>query len=54
MVSNVMLVSGVQQCDSVIYRHVSILPQFLFPFRSLESTEQSPQDCIVGPCMCAC
>lgn len=36
-----MLVSGVQQDDSVI--HMSPIPfKFLFPFRLLQSTEQSP------------
>ena len=37
---NVVLVSHVQQNDSVIYIHVSILFQILFPFRLLQNTEQ--------------
>ena len=36
-----MLVSGIQQSDSVIHIHVSILFQILFPFRLLQSIEQS-------------
>ena len=42
MINNV-LVSGVQQSDSVIHIHVSILFQILFPFRLLQSIEQSSQ-----------
>ena len=45
-----MLVSGVQQSDSVIHIHVSILFQILFPFRLLQNTEQSSLCCTVGPC----
>ena len=30
---NVVLISGVQQSDSVIHIHVSILFQILFPYR---------------------
>ena len=56
-----MLVSGVQQCDSVIHIRVSIF-QILFPFRLLYNMEQSPQCYTVGPCwlfilnmtMCIC
>ena len=33
MINNVVLVSGVQQSDSIIYIHVSVLFQILFPFR---------------------
>ena len=36
-----MLVSGVQQSDSVIHIHMSILFQVLFPFRLLKNIEQS-------------
>ena len=36
---SVVLVSGVQQSDSVIHIHVSILFQTLFPFRLLKNTE---------------
>ena len=45
-----MLVSGVQQRDSVIYIHVSILFQILFPFRLLHNIEQSSLCYTVGPC----
>ena len=48
--NSVMLVSGVQQSDSVINVHVSILFQILFPFRLLQSTEQSSLGSTVGPC----
>ena len=41
LINNVLLVSGVQQSDSVIHIHVSILFQILFPFRLLQSIEQS-------------
>ena len=40
MINNVVLVSGVQQSDSVIHTHVSILFQILSPFRLLQNTEQ--------------
>ena len=40
MINNV-LVSGVQQSDSVVQIYVSLLFQTLFPFRLLQSTEQS-------------
>ena len=43
-----MLVSSVQQSGSVI--HVSILFQSLFPFRLLQSIEQSFLCYTVGPC----
>ena len=43
MIKNVVLVSGVQQSDSVTYIHVCILFQTLFPFRLLQNTEQSSQ-----------
>ena len=45
-----MLVSGVQQSDSVIHIHVSILFQILVPFRLLQSIEQMSLCCTVGPC----
>ena len=50
MIDNVVLVSGVQQGDSVICIHVSILFQILFPFRVLQSTEQSSLCYTGGPC----
>ena len=37
MINNVVLVSGVQQSDSVIHIHVSILFQILFPPRLLQN-----------------
>ena len=33
MINNVVIVSGIQQSDSVIHIHVSLLFQILFPFR---------------------
>ena len=47
--NNVVLVSGVQQSDSVIHIHVSTLVQILFPFRLLQNTEQSSLCYTVGP-----
>ena len=41
LIYNVVLVSGVQQSESVIYIHISTLFQILFPYRPLQSTEQS-------------
>ena len=46
-----MLVSGVQQSDSVIHLHVPILFQILFPFRLLQNIEQSSLCYTVGPCL---
>ena len=45
-----MLVSGVQQNDSVIHLHVPILFQILFPRRLLQNIEQSSLCYTVGPC----
>ena len=45
-----MLVSGVQQSDSVIHICVSILFQTPFPFRLLQNTEQRFLCYTVGPC----
>ena len=50
MINNVVLVSGVQQSDSVIHIHVSILFQILFPFRLSDNIEQSSLCYTVGPC----
>ena len=50
MINSVVLVSGVQQSDSVIHIHVSILFQILFTFRLLQSIEQSSLCCTVSPC----
>ena len=50
MINNVVMVSGVQQSDSVIHIHVSILFQILFPLRLLQNIEQSSLCYTVGPC----
>ena len=50
MIYNVVLVSGVQQSDSVIHIHISILLQVLFPFRLLLNIEQSSLCYAVSPC----
>ena len=50
MINNIVLVSGVQQSDSVIRIHISILFQILFPFRLLKNIEQSSLCYTVGPC----
>ena len=50
MINNVVIVSGVQQSDSVIHIHVSILFQILSPFRLLYNIEQSSLCYTVGPC----
>ena len=50
MISNVVIVSGVQQSDSVIRIHGSILFQILFPFSLLLNIKQSFLCYIVGPC----
>ena len=41
LIYNVVLVSGVQQSESVIHIHISTLFKILFPHRSLKSIEQS-------------
>ena len=48
LINNVLLVSSIQQSDSVI--HVSVLFQMLFPFGLLQNIEQSPLCCTGGPC----
>ena len=45
-----MLDSGIQQSDSVIHIHVSILFQILFPFTLLQNIDQSSLCCTVGLC----
>ena len=50
MINNVVLVSGVQQSDSLIHTHVPILFQVLFPFRLLQNTEYGSLCYTVGPC----
>ena len=47
--NKVVVVSSVQQSDSVIHINVSILFQILFPFRLLQNMEQHSLCCIVGP-----
>ena len=46
---NVVLVSGVQQSDSVINIHVSILSWIISPFGLLHNIEQSTLCYTVGP-----
>ena len=48
--NSVVLVSGVQQRASGGHIHVSVLFQILFPFRLLQSVEQSSLCYTVGPC----
>ena len=50
MINSVMTVSGIQQSDSVIHIHVSILFQIIFPFRLLHNIKQSSLYYAVGPC----
>ena len=50
MINNVVIVSGVQQSDTAIHIHVSILFQILFPFRLFHNIEQSSLCYTVGPC----
>ena len=50
MINNVVLVSDIQQSDSVIHIHVSILFQILFLIRLLQNIEQSSLCYTVGPC----
>ena len=48
--NNIVLVSRIQQNDSVIHIHISILFQILFPFRLLHSIEQSSLCYTIDPC----
>ena len=50
MTNEAVLVSGVQQGDSIVHIHVSIPFQFLFPLRLLQKTEQSSLCYPIGPC----
>ena len=50
LIKNVVLVSRVQQSDSVINIHVSILFQIPFPFRLLQNIEQCSLCYTVDPC----
>ena len=45
-----MIVSGELQRDSVIHKHVSVLPQTPLPSRLPHNIEQSSMSYIVGPC----
>ena len=47
--NNVVLVLSMQQSDSVICIHVSVLFKIIFPFRLLQNIEQSSLCYIVGP-----
>ena len=47
---NNVLVSGVQQSDSVIHICVSIVFQILFPFRLLQNIEQNSLCYAIGVC----
>ena len=49
LMNDAALVPGVQQSDSVIHAHASILFQILLPFRLLKSTEQRSPCYTVGP-----
>ena len=50
LINNVVLVSGVQQSNSVIHIHMPILFQILFLFMLLQNIEQSSLCYTVGPC----
>ena len=50
LINNVVMVLGVQQSDSVIHIHVSILFQIIFPFRLLQNNEQNTLCYSVDPC----
>ena len=39
LIYNVVFISGVQQSDSVMHKHISILFQILFPYRLLQNIE---------------
>ena len=49
MINSVVLISGVQQSDSFIHIHASILFQILFSFKLLHNIEQSSLCYTVGP-----
>ena len=50
MINNVVLTSDVQESDSVMHIHVSMVFQILFPFRLLQNIELCSLCYIVGPC----
>ena len=47
--NNIVLISDVQQSDSVIHIHASVLFQILFPIRLLQNIEQSSLCYTIGP-----
>ena len=49
MIYNVVLVSSVQQSESVIHIHIFTLFQILFPDRLLQSIEESSLCYTIGP-----
>ena len=53
MINNVVIVSGLQQSDSIIYIHTSTSFQILFPLRLSHYIEQSTLCYTVGPCWLA-
>ena len=50
MINSVVLISGVEQSDSVTSTYLSILFQILYLFRLLQSIEESSLCCIVVSC----
>ena len=53
LIYNVVLVSGVQQSDSVIYMHTHICSFFRF-FSIIQDIEYSSLHCTVGHCNLSC
>ena len=49
-INHVMLVSGIQQSDSIILIHVSILSKILFLYSLFQSIQQSSLCYTLGPC----
>ena len=50
LINNIVLISNIQQSDSVIHVHASVLFQILFPVRLLQNIEQSSLCYTIGPC----
>ena len=50
LVNNVVIVSSIQQSNSVIHLHVSIFLQIVFPFKLSQNIEQRFLCYTVGPC----
>ena len=48
--NTIVLISDIQQSDSIIHIHASVLFQILFPIRLLQNIEQSSLCYAVGPC----